>query len=165
MRFIVIGLVSEDVSNYVTTWKTKLKDQYGLMSSKLPPHITLLPICEDEQVWNQLIASLHQPLFHKAMVNVSGLSAFEQRVIYLSITTNPSFQQQYYAWLAKLGVKQAQTLHITIAHRKLEPHFQTVWQQLSQTPCTTNVFAMRDVCVYVWQAEQWQLYGTYPQGG
>lgn len=174
LYFIAI-LTPNHVSNAITTIKQHFKKTYGIKKAlNSPPHITIYPPfrwrLSEVEVLNTFLRNFIKN-YSPFPVHIKDYGAFQNRVIYLSITENYALQSlgnDLTMWMTdnfQLGSgadKNSMHPHITVAFRDLTPEiFNSVWPKFKNKSFEMS-FVVNQLALLKHTGKRWEIVRFFP---
>jgi 2'-5' RNA ligase len=138
--YFIAHLVKEPARSCIIELQKEMCKRYNVCQSlKSPPHVTIIPPFYAEQEVEKIICKkLNSKSWPVIKSMASGLSHFDDRVIYIDLANKNEFEQSRIKLneLIKslhIPIKPDPSFHphITIGHRNMKPVFESAWDHFS----------------------------------
>lgn len=172
MRYVVVCVVKGEAGKFNNSLRKEIWDKFKARSSKLPAHFTIKApfdyageVTELENVLEEFSKKEKAQPFR-----LEGYDHFDERVIYMHVNMLQSGKEMHdrlidtMAQIPYINFDQKdgkdKIFHVTIASKKLQPLYKTVWQYIEQYPCNYDC-TFDNISLYKWEDNTWKLHKEY----
>ena len=175
MRYVVVCVVKGEAGVSNNNLRKEIWEKFLARSSKLPAHFTIKAPFEHEGELTELTDALEKFCHSEkaAPFRLEGYDHFDNRVIYMHVNMSKAGKAMHDRLIDTMGEVpyihfdskdgKDKTFHVTIASKRLQPLYETVWQYVQQYPCDYDC-QFDNVSIYKWEDETWKLYREFLLG-